>query len=73
MWIVRFEIELLLKKLTSRVGYLRQLTGSTWGEDSAVLRTATIALVQFMAVRLFGVAVSILALLTSLLKVLRAY
>ena len=39
-------LESLLKKLTTRVGLLRRLAGSSWGADVITLRTATLALVH---------------------------
>ena len=45
----RRHLESLRKKLTSRVGLLKQLAGSSWGADATVLRTAILALVYSTA------------------------
>ena len=45
----RQHLESLRKKLTSRVGLLKRLAGSSWGADATVLRTSTLALVHSTA------------------------
>ena len=45
----RRHLESLRKKLTTRVGLLRRLAGSTWGAGATTLRTATLALVHSAA------------------------
>ena len=45
----RRHLESLRKKLTTRVGFLRRLAGSTWGASVTALRTATLALVHSAA------------------------
>jgi len=42
-------LESLSKKLTSRVGILRQLVGSKWSSDAKTLCTATLALIHSAA------------------------
>ena len=42
-------LELLRKKLTSRVPLLRRFAGSGWGAEATTLRTATLALVHSTA------------------------
>ena len=42
-------LESLCKKLTSHVGLLGKLLGSSWGADATILCTATLALVHSMA------------------------
>ena len=38
-----------IKKLTTRIGFLRQLTGSSWGAGARTLRIATLALIHSAA------------------------
>ena len=45
----RQHLESLRKKLTTRVGFLRRLAGSSWGAGAITLRTATLALVYSTA------------------------
>ena len=45
----RQHLESLRKKLTTRVGLLRRLAGSSWGAGAITLRTATLALVHSTA------------------------
>ena len=45
----RQHLESLRKKLTTRVGLLRRLAGSSWGAGAITLRTATLVLVHFTA------------------------
>ena len=45
----RQHLESLRKKLTTRVGLLRRLAGSSWGAGAITLRTATLALVHYTA------------------------
>ena len=50
-WALTFcqHLESLRKKLTTRVGLLRRLAGSSWGAGAIALRTATLALVHSTA------------------------
>ena len=43
----RRHLKSLRKKLTSRVRLLKRLSGSSWGADATIFRTATLALVHF--------------------------
>ena len=45
----RQHLESLRKKLTTCVGFLRRLAGSTWVSGATALRTATLALVHYAA------------------------
>ena len=45
----RQHLESLRKKLTTRVGLLRRLAGSSWGAGAITLHTATLALVHSAA------------------------
>ena len=45
----RGRLESLRKKLTTRLGFLRRLAGSTWGAGTTALRTTTLALVHYAA------------------------
>ena len=45
----RRHLEPLCKKLTFRVELLKRLAGSSWGADATVLRTATFALIHYLA------------------------
>ena len=45
----RRHLQTLRQKLTSHVGLLRRLAGSSWDANATILRTATLALVHSMA------------------------
>ena len=62
------------RTLTSRLGFLKRLAGSSCGADATVVRTATLALVvsRLSTKRLFGVAVIILAINNALHVVTRS-
>ena len=50
-WTLTFRrhLESLLKKLLSRIRFLKQLTGSSWNAEATILRTVTLALVDSTA------------------------
>ena len=45
----RHDLESLRSKLTSRIGLLRRLAGSSWGANAQTLRTTALALIYSTA------------------------